>query len=58
VDTELGGWRIDYDDKKGFHVNWWDRTAGGKRKEWNYGAITVEGATEADYYELLSHFPG
>ncbi len=46
----LRGWRIDWDEKKGFHVNWWDRTGGRKRDSWKYGANIVEGGTRDDFY--------
>ena len=53
----LQGWRIDWSEGSGFHVNWWDRTGGLKRAVWYYGANTVEGGTYVDYLNLLSHFP-
>ena len=53
----LRGWRLDYDDAKGFHVNWWDRSAGPKRSMWKYGAIKVEDGTLDDMYSLMQHFP-
>ena len=45
------GWRIDFDPRgdKGFHVNWWNGDA--------RGANIVTGGTEADFWEILSHFP-
>ena len=52
----LRGWRIDF-DKKGFHVNWWDRTGGAKRADWTYGANIIEGGTWDDFTSLLQHFP-
>jgi hypothetical protein len=53
----LRGWRIDWDPTKGFHVNWWDYSAGvGHRRNWLYGANIVRGGTEADYLALLQHF--
>jgi hypothetical protein len=54
----LRGWRIDYDKEKGFHVNWWDKTAGAKRASWRYGANRIVNGTENDYWKLLQHFPG
>lgn len=52
------GWRVDWDDNKNFHVNWWDRTGGVKRKDWKYGANTVPAKTKTDFDELLDHaFP-
>lgn len=51
------GWRIDYDERKGFHINWWDRAAGTKRAEWRYGANRIVNGTEDDYWKLLQHFP-
>jgi RHS repeat-associated protein len=54
----LRGWRVDFDKEKGFHVNWWDHTENpGRRAEWFYGSISVEGKNHSDYYELLQHFP-
>ena len=50
------GWRIDIDEKKGFHVNWWDHTGGIKRPDRLYGAIELPGGQQA-YWEALSHFP-
>ena len=45
------GWRIDWDTRgsNGFHVNWWNGSA--------RGANIIDGATQADYWEVLSHFP-
>jgi hypothetical protein len=51
----LRGWRMDWDNKKGYHVNWWDRTGGAKRDDWIYGAITIVDGTWDDYIELLKH---
>jgi len=51
----LRGWRMDWDPQKGYHVNWWDRTSGAKRKDWLYGSITIDGGTWDDYIELLKH---
>lgn len=51
------GWRIDFDEEYGFHVNWWDRTGGRKRPNWYFGLNLIEGGTEAKYIELLRHFP-
>jgi len=53
----LRGWRIDYDPSKGFHVNWWDRTGGPKRKDWLYGANKIVNGTEDDFLQLIQHFP-
>jgi RHS repeat-associated protein len=56
----LRGWRIDFDKnspKKGFHVNWWDRTAGPKRNNWFYGSNKIDGGTEDQYWQTLQHFP-
>ena len=53
----LRGWRIDFDPKKGFHVNWWNRTGGIKRGDWVYGANIIQGGTLDDFYSLLEHFP-
>jgi hypothetical protein len=52
----LRGWRIDFDQTKGFHVNWWNRTAGSARSDWIYGANIVEGGNEKAFLELLQHF--
>ncbi len=46
---------MDWDPKKGYHVNWWDRTGGTKRKDWLYGAIKITDGTWDDYIELLKH---
>ncbi len=51
----LRGWRMDWDSQKGYHVNWWDRTGGAKRKDWLYGAIKINGGTWDDYIGLLQH---
>lgn len=51
----LRGWRMDWDPDKGYHVNWWDKTGGAKRKDWIYGAEKIEGGTWHDYIELLKH---
>ena len=52
------GWRIDWDAEKGFHVNWWDRSANpGKRSEWMYGANKIEGKSLDDFLSVLEHFP-
>ena len=51
------GWRADYDKEKGFHVDWWDRTAGPKRSDWRFGVRRITNGTEADYLRLLQHFP-
>jgi hypothetical protein len=48
-------WRMDWDPNKGYHVNWWDRTGGTKRKDWLYGAIKITDGTWDDYIELLKH---
>jgi hypothetical protein len=53
----LRGWRIDFDKKKGFHVNWWDRSAGPNRSNWLYGANTVKGGTQDTFWSTLEHFP-
>jgi hypothetical protein len=53
----LRGWRIDFDSSKGFHVNWWDRTAGPKRAAWLYGANSIEGGTLDQFWQTLQHFP-
>ncbi len=47
------GWRLDYDDKKKMHVNWWRVEDG---VEWK-GAITIDGKSQNDYWDALSHFP-
>lgn len=57
----LQGWRIDFDPNdpsKGFHVNWWDQSAGPKSAQWFRGANVIDGGTETDFLEILSHFPG
>lgn len=52
------GWRLDFDEKKGFHLNWWDRSAGGKRSNWYYGSNEVSGKSYDDFKNLLDHgFP-
>jgi hypothetical protein len=51
------GWRLDFDEIKGFHVNWWDQTGGAKRSEWFYGANKIENGTLEQLYQLLEHFP-
>ncbi len=53
----LRGWRLDFDPKKGFHVNWWDRSAGPKRADWLYGANKIEGGTLDQFWQTLQHFP-
>lgn len=53
----LQGWRVDFDDAKAFHINWWDRTGGPKRNEWLYGANKIEGGTLDQYQQFLQHFP-
>ena len=56
----LSGWRIDFDPQnpeKGFHVNWWFREGPKRRDGWYSGAITIEGGTQQDYWEILNHFP-
>jgi RHS repeat-associated protein len=54
----LKGWRLDYDKGKGFHVNWWNRTAGPNRAQWSYGANHVLGKSHDDFLNLLEHaFP-
>jgi hypothetical protein len=51
----LRGWRLDWDSTKGFHVNWWDKTANPKsRVDWLYGAIKIKGSWH-DFIELLKH---
>ena len=51
------GWRLDFDPNKGFHVNWWDRSAGPKRVDWLYGANKIEGGTLDQFWQTLQHFP-
>jgi RHS repeat-associated protein len=52
------GWRIDFDESKGFHVNWWNKSEGSKRSQWIYGANKIEGGTVDDFKSLLDHgFP-
>jgi hypothetical protein len=58
----LRGWRMDFDPDpasgKGVHVNWWDRTSGPKRNSgWKGGAVIIDGATEGDFRQMISHFP-
>ncbi len=54
----LRGWRLDFDSKKGFHVNWWDRTGGARRDSWLYGSNSVPGKSYDDFLQLLEHgFP-
>ena len=53
----LRGSQIDYAPSKGFHVNWWDRTGGAARASWFYGANTIEGGTQDQFWQLLQHFP-
>ena len=53
----LRGWRVDFDSNKGFHVNWWDRSASPKRAEWLYGANKIEGGTIDQFWQTLEHFP-
>jgi len=57
----LRGWRVDFDPNnpdKGFHFNWWVRTAG-KRSAggWQTGANVVTGGTYQQYLDLICHFP-
>ena len=50
------GYRVDWDDKKGLHVNWWDHSTSRKRRGgWRYEAAIVEGGTIDQYYEFLKH---
>jgi RHS repeat-associated protein len=51
------GWRLDWDESKGFHVNWWNKTAGNKRADWVYGANIITGGTHDDFLSRLQHFP-
>jgi LysM repeat protein len=51
------GWRLDFDNEKLFHINWWDNTGGSKRADRLYGASKIEGGTLDQYRELLHHFP-
>ncbi|MFN6108064.1 MAG: polymorphic toxin-type HINT domain-containing protein, partial [Planctomycetaceae bacterium] len=51
----LRGWRMDWDPNKGYHINWWDKTGGAKRKDWLNGAIKIDGGAWHDYIELLKH---
>lgn len=52
----LRDWRLDWGPDKGFHVNWWDRTANPKnRAQWFYGAVKVPGKSWQDYIELIQH---
>ncbi len=53
----LRGWRLDFDQDKGFHVNWWDRSGGSKRSEWTYGASKIEGGSLDSFQDILQHFP-
>lgn len=53
----LRGWRLDVDEAKGLHVNWWDKTGGRKRNDWHYGANRILGKGQDDFDELVSHFP-
>ena len=58
----LRGWRMDFDPDpasgKGVHVNWWDRTSGPKRNSgWKGGAVIIDGTTEGDFRQMISHFP-
>lgn len=53
----LQGWRLDFDQDKQLHVNWWDRTGGPKRSDWVYGASKVEGKGLNDLLDILQHFP-
>jgi filamentous hemagglutinin len=53
----LRGWRIDFDPDKGFHVNWWDRSAGMSRSDWLYGANKIEGGTLDQFQQTIQHFP-
>lgn len=47
------GWRVDWDDKKGVHINWWDHTGGRKRRDWWYGANQVPSSSYDDYMAVL-----
>jgi HEAT repeat protein len=49
----LRGFRYDWDEQKGFHVNWWDRTGGKKRDSWRYGANVITGGTYDDFLYFL-----
>ncbi len=51
----LRGWRIDFDQTKGYHVNWWDKADGVKRSDWTYGANIIKGGTEGDFLNFLQH---
>ena len=53
----LRGWRIDWSEEKGFHVNWWDRTQGAKRVNQYYGSNKIEGGTYDKYKDTFDHFP-
>ncbi|MBB4929672.1 Flp pilus assembly pilin Flp [Lipingzhangella halophila] len=50
------GWRLDFDPNnpdKGYHINWWDRTDGKKRKDWEYGSIHVQDGDEDAFIRAL-----
>jgi len=47
------GWRLDFDDEKGLHLNWWKIEDGVSWK----GYVTIPGKNQNDYWELLDHFP-
>lgn len=54
----LQGWRLDWSEASGFHINWWDRRGGpSNRRDWLYGSNRIQGGTQDDYRDLFQHFP-
>jgi len=51
------GWRKDYVERSGFHVNWWNYNNSNRRQDWTYGANVIDNGTQDDFFELLQHFP-
>ena len=50
------GWRIDFDEKKGIHFNWYDWSSGSRKSgTGRWGAETFPGTYE-DYLDLLLRF--
>ncbi len=52
----LRGMRLDWDQTKQVHVNWWDYSGGSKRSDWVYGANTIPSMSKAQFEDLMSHF--
>lgn len=51
------GWRLDYDDRIGLHINWWDWSEAAKRPDALYGANIIESGSQDQYWSLLQHLP-